>query len=54
MMITEQEIKEWFNTHDTKGMSEKDIIKAIMLEALQNTKHAEEHYPGLKDKPLNK
>lgn len=49
-MVTEQEIKEWLATHDTTGMSQKDIAKEMAIEAFQNAKFAEDYYPGLKEK----
>lgn len=51
--MNEEEIKEWVITHNTAGMSEKDIAKAIVKEMILTAKIAEDAYPGLREKLLS-
>lgn len=47
------DIIKWIIEHDAYDMNSTEIVKAMALEAIENTKFNEDAYPGLKDKLRN-
>lgn len=52
MLESYYDIKKWMKEHDTHNMTSKQIAKAIVIEAINNTHWDEDNFPHIKENLL--